>query len=373
MLIAVGGIHGNEPAGAIAAGRVLPRLEEIKERLRGDVILLAGNTRALERGERFVDVDLNRHWTAKRLVSLRAWRRTDDSLSEDHDQRELFGDICSALGCRRGPAALIDLHTSSAESSPFATIGDTLRNRAFASHFPVPIVLGLEEQLDGTLLEVVTNAGLVTMGFEAGQHDDPVSIENAVAAIWLALVALGCVSPKDVPDLAARREKLASAGPGQSFVEVLYRHGLRPGDEFEMAPGFENFHPIRRGQRLARDWRGEVRAPSSGLILLPLYQKSGDDGFFVARGIRPFWMAASRVARRAGLDRAMALLPGVRRNLADESQLLVNTRVARFFPLQIFHVLGFRKRRWVDDLLVVSRRRFDTEAPDRYDLSCEAG
>jgi hypothetical protein len=56
-------------------------------------------------------------------------------------------------------------------------------------------------------------------------------------------------------------------------------------------------------------------------------------------------------------------LPGVWRDPADADSLVVNTRVARLFPLQIFHLLGFRKRRWRNHHLIVSRRRFDTRSP----------
>jgi predicted deacylase len=48
-LLILGGIHGNEPAGVFAADRVLQRIQERKADLRGEVILLRGNTRALER------------------------------------------------------------------------------------------------------------------------------------------------------------------------------------------------------------------------------------------------------------------------------------------------------------------------------------
>ena len=62
-LLILGGIHGNEPAGVIAAKRVLPRIQERKADLRGEVVLLRGNTRALERKVRYIDADLNRQWS----------------------------------------------------------------------------------------------------------------------------------------------------------------------------------------------------------------------------------------------------------------------------------------------------------------------
>jgi hypothetical protein len=47
----------------------------------------------------------------------------------------------------------------------------------------------------------------------------------------------------------------------------------------------------------------------------------------------------------------------------DPDTLEINTRVARLFPLQIFHLLGYRRLRWSGDRLVVTRRKFDTAGP----------
>ena len=109
--------------------------------------------------------------------------------------------------------------------------------------------------------------------------------------------------------------------------------------------------------------RGPIKAPESGMIVMPLYQKLGEDGFFVARYIAPFWLWLSRLLRHAKAYRLMPLLPGVKRDPAAETTLIINTRLARFFPLQIFHLLGFRKLRWSEHQLVVSRRKHDTVSP----------
>jgi hypothetical protein len=46
----------------------------------------------------------------------------------------------------------------------------------------------------------------------------------------------------------------------------------------------------------------------------------------------------------------------------------MNTRIARILPLQIFHLLGFRRRRWIDKDLVVSRRSYDLAGPAKLSL-----
>jgi hypothetical protein len=96
---------------------------------------------------------------------------------------------------------------------------------------------------------------------------------------------------------------------------------------------------------------------------MPLYQKLGEDGFFIGRRVAGFWLWLSGVLRSLGIGSIIHWLPGVRRSASDRDTFEIDTSVARFFPLQIFHLLGFRKRRWISNKLVVSRRRFDISGP----------
>ena len=362
VFIAIGGLHGNEPAGVEAARRVAAALVGMQPELAGTVALLAGNTRALLAGVRFIDADLNRRWAPSFVEAARAGA-IPPPCSEDAEVRELATELERlVLGANR-EVYVVDLHTTSADGIPFATLGDTLRNRAFASSFPVPIILGIEEQLDGTLLEHLNNLGCVTLGFEAGQHTAATSVENHEALLWIALVATGNLRREDVPNYEAYYERLTRAGGGRRFVEVRRRHPVRPGDDFRMEPGFVNFAPIRKGQILARDWHGPIVASENGMVLMPLYQPLGDDGFFIARDVKAVWLKVSAFLRQLGVAEWARWLPGVR-PLAGDDSLIVNTYLARIFPLQVFHLLGYRKRRWSDGLLVVSRRRFDRRGPE---------
>ena len=365
-LIIVGSTHGNEPAGIIAARQVVSRLEKLCHLLlRGEVVFLSGNTRARARGLRYIDSDLNRHWTDRNLPANQPGVRRAPACSEDLEQRELLDVLGPVLARAQGEIYFLDLHTTSADGVPFATVGDTLRNREFALCFPVTIMLGIEEQLDGTLLEYVNNLGAITMGFEAGQHTCRSSIEHAEAIIWIALAATRCLRREDMPELDRYRARLERASGGARIVEIRYRHPVMPDDGFEMEPGFVNFQTVRRGQLLAREYRGPVRARETGLIIMPRYQALGDDGFFLGREVRPFWLKVSKALRRLNIGDYVHLLPGVERHGEKSDTLIVNTRIARLFPLQIFHLLGFRKRRWNNNYLEVSRRRYDRAGPVR--------
>ena len=257
----------------------------------------------------------------------------------------------------------MDLHSTSATGLPFATVGDTLRNRSFAMRFGVTILLGIEEQLEGTMLEHFNNLGAVTLGFEGGSHDSPETVDNHTALVWLGLVNSGILSAVEVPEFKQMAARLAATSKGMRIVEVRHREAIRPEDNFEMNPGFNNFDRISEGQTLARNRSGEIRAVESGMILMPLYQKLGEDGFFIGRSVAPFWLWLSAVMRRLRVQNILRYLPGVKIDPDDSETLHLNTALARFFPLQVSHLLGFRKRRFQDRELVVSRRRFDLFGP----------
>jgi len=116
---------------------------------------------------------------------------------------------------------------------------------------------------------------------------------------------------------------------------------------------------------LAQDRTGEIKACETGLILMPLYQALGNDGFFLVREVKRFWLKLSALLRKLKVGHYIHLLPGVRRDPLNENFLIVNTRIARILPLQVFHLLGFRRLRWTDKYLVVSRRAYDLVGPTK--------
>ena len=360
-VIVVGSLHGNEPAGAGALRKVAEKLPPLCEKLLGRVYLFAGNVRALQQGKRFIDTDLNRHWTPENLSKCGSELRLKKS--EDFEMDELSRAFDEILNTAQDEIFALDLHSTSAGGAPFALVGDTLRNRRFAQKFPVRILLGIEEQLDGTLLEYLNNSGVVTLGFEGGQHTADSTIENHEALIWLALVNSGILPETAVPEIVIQRKKLEKATGEAEIIEIRYREPVNPEDEFKMLPGFVNFDPVTGGQILAHKRGSGVQAPESGLILMPLYQKQGEDGFFIGRRVAPFWLRVSEILRNLRIADWINILPGVKKHPADDLSLVIDTKIARFFPLQIFHLLGFRKLRWRGQRLVVSRRRHDTKSP----------
>ena len=361
LVIGIGGMHGNEPAGVFALQQVLHSLHTRQPSFRGKLLALAGNRAALARGCRYIDEDFNRLWVSERLQE--AGERCAEPTSEEQERRDLLAVIETALAQRQGPAVVLDLHTTSAAGQPFVVIGDSLPNRRFAFGLQAPVILGLEEQLEGTLLNYLSEQGHVVIGFEGGQHASPDAVQNHIAAIWSVLTTAGCLRPQDAP------EKTPPEQPVCPVLEIRYHHLIQAEDDFAMEPGFTNFQPVKRGQLLARDRHGQIRAPESGQILMPLYQGQGADGFFQVRTVRRFWLRLAVRMRHLRLERLLPLLPGVRRHPDQAATLVVEPRIARWFVMEIFHLLGFRKERHHAGKLLVSRRWhepgvFEAEEPN---------
>jgi succinylglutamate desuccinylase len=360
LVICIGGMHGNEPAGVFAAQRVLGELNARNPPFRGGLIALAGNRAALARGCRFMAEDFNRMWLPERVTALRSAAAQSALNPEEAQCRELSEAIEAALAQHRGPVVFLDLHTTSADGVPFAIVSDTLVNRALAMSLAAPVILGLEEQLDGTVLNYVNDRGLAAVGFEGGQNEAPSSVEHNEAALWAILVAAGCLREGAVARAASVRSALQQRSAGiPAILEVRYRHAITPTDQFVMEPGFVNFQLVKRGQLLARDRNGEILARENGRILLPLYQSQGSDGFFLVREISPRWLRLSASVRRMRLERLLHLLPGIERDPQRPETLIVDSRVARWLAVDFLHLFGFRRRRSEGGKIVVSRRPHD--------------
>jgi succinylglutamate desuccinylase/aspartoacylase family protein len=358
-LLCIAGIHGNEPAGVHAVRRVLAGLHDRHGEMSGRFIAFAGNLAALEVGCRFVDRDLNRAWTSSRLAALRDNQNAPESV-EDREQVELLAAIEEVLSSADGPVYALDLHTTSGPGGVFSAFTDSLPHRDFAASFPVPMIFGLEELVDGTLLNLLSEHGIVALTVETGQHDEPEAVDRAEAAIWIAAVRAGLLPERLAPEAITARERLERDSHGvPRALEMRHRHHVVEDDEFVMVPGYHNFQSVSEGDVVAHDARGDILLDESGRLLMPLYQAQGEDGFFLVREFRPFWMNVSLIMRRAGLSRIAHWLPGVRRIPGTEDQVLVDKRVARFFARQLFHLLGYRQLEDAGHELVMRRRRFD--------------
>ena len=282
-LIIVGGMHGNEHAGVEAARAVFARLRANGVEVRGEIVALAGNVRGLAANRRCLTTDLNRLWTSEKLSAARNAASREDEYAE---LVELAGELDRIIDAARGPVVVLDLHTTSAAGIPFGVVGPTPAHREFAHGFPIPSIVGIEEMLEGVLTKYLGGRGVLTLAVEGGQTGTADAVANLDAVITIALAVTGVVAPEQVTGLAEARERLdAVRGALPQTIEVVIRHEVKSDHEFKMEPGFANIHATAGGTLLARDRNGEIRAPFDGLVLMPLYQLDGSDGFFYGRAV----------------------------------------------------------------------------------------
>ena len=130
--------------------------------------------------------------------------------------------------------------------------------------------------------------------------------------------------------------------------------------------GFLNFQRIKKGQKLALSNSKDVIAYKNGRILMPQYQKQGDDGFFTIRKIPLIYLKLSEIFRKHRIDRILPLLPGVKWYSENKGSLIVNRKVAWLFAKQFFHLLGYRNKKIDKTHLVIKNREAASKKEDYY-------
>jgi len=157
-----------------------------------------------------------------------------------------------------------------------------------ASNLHAPVVKGMLKGITGTTLHYFHTANMpietVTITFESGQHEEHKSINRAIAAIVNLMRTVKMVLPNDVENIHDQILKEYSQNLPK-ITELVMRHAVNESDEFEMKPGYTSFQEVKKGEVLATDKNGDVLSPENGRLLMPLYQKKGDDGFFLIKDV----------------------------------------------------------------------------------------
>ncbi len=285
-IVIVAGLHGNETAGVEASQRVLATLTQENTPIRGDLRALRGNVSALQHGRRFLDLDLNRLWMPEQVELIRRSGTNDLDEVECRELVELYTTVNQTLQGARGRCLILDLHSSSSESTPFTLEGHYLKDERDRQILDVPAIIDTSGFFRGTFMSYFRSRGCLASIFEAGQNFAHETVRNHETAIWTVLAGMGLVQKSDIPETISPLDVYHNGDSDlPATLELFYRHAVLPEDEFRMLPGFRNFDPVQRGQPLGEDRRGPVNSPDEGRVFLPLYQSEGEDGFFLVRDI----------------------------------------------------------------------------------------
>jgi len=357
VLVLFVGIHGNEPAGLKAIENLSKKIKDSDTPYRGAVYAVSGNLQAINLGLRYLDTDLNRLWeqfnTNKDFSKING-RNWPAEYGESLEIKKAINAIVERHSSQASDFIFADLHTTSSESCAFILLNDTLANRKLARKFPVPQILGIEENIHGTLLSFINNMGHIAIGFEAGAHQNEASVERSEAFLWLLLHYAGALV-LDRQKVNEYKEKLeAHPGVPDTYYEIIFHQFVNNPNQFDMISGFENFDIIEKDTPLAY-YKGElIKAPVSGRIFMPLYQKKGHDGFLIIREVSEIWLRLSAYLRKSFVHKYLKYLPGVKP--AENQGFEVNLRIAKFLVKDIFHLLGYRITKKDANTLICYRR-----------------
>lgn len=289
MLIVFGGMHGNEPAG-VKAIEMMGKMLEVEPitnpdfEYKGSFLGLVGNLQAFNAKKRFINTDLNRSWTNENVVKVKS---TPENKLEDEQReiKQILRVVEEAIEeIRPEKIIVLDLHTTSSFGGIFSIITDNEESLKIAIELHAPVIKGMLDGIKGTTLHyfISKNFGvpMVPVTFESGQHNEQLSINRAIAAITNCMRTIKSVSPQHVEN---QHDKLLIQHSANlpKVSQLISKHHINSEDDFEMIPNYKNFQKIQKGEILATDKNGAIQAPDNALILMPLYQSQGEDGFFL--------------------------------------------------------------------------------------------
>ncbi|MFB6209223.1 MAG: succinylglutamate desuccinylase/aspartoacylase family protein [Candidatus Nanohaloarchaea archaeon] len=236
-----GCIHGDEPCGKEAIERFLDKEWEFRK----PVQFLVANQRALEKGERFTEVDLNRSFPG-------------NLDSENYEERLAAKILEKVKGTK-----VLDVHSTKSFDRPFANhsrknteVRSLIESTGvdYSCHFPVSVG-ALNEQVDGVTLE-------------AGEQGTGKAAENAYRVMKNFLASEGVIE-----------QEFETSSP-----EHFKRIGTVMGDWEFVA---ENFEKVDKGEVFARGESEEMRAEKEFYPVL--MSTSGYDGMLGHKAKKMEW------------------------------------------------------------------------------------
>lgn len=366
-IIFTAGLHGNEPSGIFALHDVLNEIKEKNISIKGNIYAISGNLTALKEGTRYLKQDLNRMWTSERMKLITSGN-IEKNDQETIQQLNIYNVINKILNTEEGPFYFMDLHTTSSETTPFLTVNDSIINRKFTEQYPVPLILGIEEYLDGPLLSYLNELGYVAFGFEGGQHDSFSSIKNHKSFIYQSLVFAESIT-KDEIDFQNHYNTLAKTSEDtRNIYEIYYHYRIEEDESFKMKPGFLNFQKINKGEELAKSNGEVIIAKKQGRILMPQYQSQGNDGYFSIRKIPSVFLKLSSYFRKIRLDRLLPIIPGISWSSEKHDSLILNRKIAWIFAKQFFHLMGYRSKKIDKTHLIIKNREAFSKKEDYKEM-----
>ena len=243
-LLVFGGIHGNEHSGVEAIDRFQRDLicNRIKF-IRGSITLAVGNLHALQLNQRYVDTDMNRMFT-------------DDNFDRFSDSVE-FERVKFLKSLFPGMHAFLDLHSASSKSHDFLIAEPECLD--LATKLNATYVLtgwsDFGDDIAGDTENYGNSLGIQSLTYEAGQHVDPLCVDNAYEMI------LKMMSVHDMIDYPFESQP--------SKVLKLSELHLKKDENQFFNVDYQNFLPVKKGS-LILDGSHKIYAKNDSYLIFPV-------------------------------------------------------------------------------------------------------
>ncbi len=246
--------HGNETCGVSAFDFLIPNLSIDS----GTVIFCIGNPRALRENKRFVEMNLNRAFKNKKLLT------PDEIQTYEYKRSEEIKLLLDKAD------ALLDIHSSTNIPAEQFIICEP--NSYFISD-QLPFdkqISGFDEYEPGGTESYMNEKSKIGIGIECGQHNDPLSIDKAKESILIFLIAMGHI--KGVNKIQ-NQERLK--------INFLYKNINK---DFTLSRDFFDFEEIEKDTLIGYDGETPVFSPFKSKILFAHNYKNqtGQECFLLA-------------------------------------------------------------------------------------------
>jgi succinylglutamate desuccinylase len=255
--IILAGTHGDEVCGVQIFEKILPLLKIEK----GRVLFGFGNPLAIEKGERFVEANLNRMFKEKSLLSEK------EKSSYEYRRAQFLKKYLDQAD------ALLDVHASFVAESEAFIICER-HSLKIANYLPFDTVLsGLDELQPGGTDYYMNKIGGFGICVECGFLGDPFSAQRAEKSIFSFLIARGHIG--GVLDPCAK-----------SRILKAYKLYFTKTNKFRLAKPFKDFETIAAGRVIGADGEEEIRAQKDSIILFARDRnQSNDEAFLLAENL----------------------------------------------------------------------------------------
>ncbi len=215
----VAGIHGDEPCGVHAVEELLADPPAVSRPVR----IVIANERAVERGVRYVDEDLNRSFPG-------------DPNAETHEGR-----LAARLSAELAGCTTLALHSTRSHPEPFAVVDERtpLADR-LVPRLPVVSLVETGTRVEGRIFASVPR----TIEVECGRQETPDAAENAEELVEAFLAATGVTDESPVGD--------GDRTDGEPLPVFRLRERIPKPPASEYAVTGRNFERVERGEAFAR-------------------------------------------------------------------------------------------------------------------------